>query len=131
MLFVLPVLKSGITVFGLKIRIFSLKFIFVDLSQLFKNFQGCITVYLSKIISTFSSCLCCTLISDNFVRISLLFDCVNHFFHIFVDRKISHSSVFRGNEIEYSTGIVLCQHLFCIFFILFLQFNITTKTVPF
>ena len=49
MLFVLPVLKSGITVFGLKIRIFSLKFIFVDLSQLFKNFQGCITVYLSKI----------------------------------------------------------------------------------
>ena len=39
---------SGITVFGLKIRIFSLKFIFVDLSQLFKNFQGCITVYLSR-----------------------------------------------------------------------------------
>ena len=72
---------SGITVFGLKIRIFT----FLNFLKSFrlrsihycslKNFQGCIVVYLSKNI-------CCCL-SDSFVIISQLFCFVNNFFKIF------------------------------------------------
>ncbi len=135
---------SGITVFGLKIRIFTfLNFLkhscapqqFTAASL--KNFQGCIVVYLSRFQETVYS-LCGNMLrtflvdsfesplhlSDSLFRISYAFRFVNNFFKLFfvACRSLFSHFVYLSNESEYITLISLCQHLFFIFFEHFEQF---------
>lgn len=84
-----------------------------------ENFQGCIVVYLSRfcfVVAVF--------LRDSLLRISHAFRFVNNFFKLFfvACRSLFLCFVYLGNESEYITLIVLCQHLFFIFFKLFLQF---------
>ncbi|MBR3824667.1 MAG: hypothetical protein IKJ39_05660, partial [Lachnospiraceae bacterium] len=89
-----------------------------------KNFQGCITVYLSMYNGTLLKVTCAVSYATAYLEYHMLFALSTAFLNYFLlpVEACFLCFVYLSNESEYITPIVLCQHLFFVLFKHFLQF---------